>query len=141
MRAAVLLHVRPFVHHQERDANHAHHVQAENDDDDAADLRDQRAMCDEQRRRSRWPSSRAHEDAAESGDERDGVSERLRPRRRRGLRLEIFETLAGQQRKVGRNERKDARRYEGNEARQEGDAGGNMRRRGHAPEMVILPSE
>ena len=54
---------------------------------------------------------------------------------------QILQTFAGQQREIGRNERKDARRYEGNEAREEGDAHRDVRRRGHAPKVIILPFE
>jgi hypothetical protein len=62
-----------------------HHLQPEDYNDDAADLRDQRAVLIQQASKGAGRQTQDDEHEAESENERDGMSQRLRPRGRRCL--------------------------------------------------------
>src|SRR6185312_3078281 len=121
-RPPVVLQVRALVHHEKRDANEAHHLQTEDDDQHAADLGNERPVRVERAADGACRQAQNNEDDAESENESNRVRQRFRARSGGRFTLQILQTFAGEQRQVRRHQWEDARRNEGNQARQEGKA-------------------
>src|SRR6185503_8140189 len=105
---------------EERDRDEPGEVQAENDEDDAADDPERREVLGEAGGGERRGDPKQREDAPEAEDVGERMSER-QPAVGLGAALATGDGDGGQLAEVGRDQRQDTRRQERDEARGDGD--------------------